>query len=492
MEEVAAVDLGSNSFHLVVARDDHGKLETLDRMRETVRLAAGLTDDGDLDAAARARACECLARFRQRIDGIPAQRVRVVGTNTLRKLRDGDFIVEAERALGHEIDIIPGQEEARLIYGGVTRALAAEPQRRLVVDIGGGSTELILGHGAQPDLMESVEMGCVSFTQRFFADGRVDRRRLQQARLAAQLQLEFLQQRYRSAGWDFAIGSSGSVRGAWHVMQAEGWTDDVITRAALEKLLDRLATVGSIADMRFAALRDDRRPVFAGGVAILAGVFSALELETLHTSREALREGVVYDLLGRLTDRDVRDHAVRTLAQRFGVDAQQAEQVEATVFALLSAVAGIWPLEFATAQHYLRWAAQLHEIGLAIAHDHYARHGQYILENANLDGFSRTDLRVLAALVRLQRGRVDAEVIAGLAPAWGDATRRMAALLRVAVLLHRSRAGLSHLPFSATARRKTLCLRFEPGWLASHPLTHADLKAERAALPGCGLKLEFS
>lgn len=488
--EVAAVDLGSNSFHMVVARDDGGKLQEVDRLRDTVRLAAGLTKDDRLDEASRARAFASLARFGQRIAGIPRQRVRAVGTNTLRKLRDADFVADAERVLGHDIEVISGHEEARLIYGGVVRTLESAPPTRLVVDIGGGSTELIVGHGTNALLMESVGMGCVSWTQRFFADGRIDLPRLHSARQTAQLKLQFLRDRYRQAGWSLAIGTSGTVRGAWHIMQAEGWTGEVLTRAAMEKLFEQTAAAGSIQNIRFASLREDRRPVFVGGIAVLAGVFDALGLDTMLPSRAALREGVVYDLAGRLADQDVRDHTVVELARRFSVDQRQARMVEGTALALLEAVSSAWCLEPSGSRRMLRWAARLHEIGRAISHEGHARHGHYILLNGDLDGFSQTDQRVLAALVRLQRGQFSTKVLDNVPEQWREGTRRLAALLRVAVVLHRARVPLSRLPATAVAQNATLYLTFESGWLTEHPLTRTDLEAECAKLPAGGLQLD--
>ena len=258
--DVAAVDLGSNSFHMMVARvSPAGDLHVIDRLREPVRLAAGLDSGKHLTDEAAERALACLQRFGQRLRDLPPERVRVVGTNTLRRMkRSGPFIEAAEKALGHHIEIIAGREEARLVYGGVTHGMGRDHPRRLVVDIGGGSTEVIIGRGSKPRLMESVALGCVVHTQRFFGNGTISRARFRKARLAAHIELEFLQRRYRQAGWDMAIGASGTIRGVWRVMMSQGWCEDRLTRAGLDAAeIDReVAAEEDTLDAEIAANQD--------------------------------------------------------------------------------------------------------------------------------------------------------------------------------------------------------------------------------------------
>ena len=489
---VAAVDLGSNSFHMVVARETGGQLQIVDRLRESVRLVAGLDASAHLDESTQARALDSLSRLGQRLRDIPPARVRAVGTNTLRKLcDDGQFIVAAEQALGHEIEIISGQEEARLVYAGVVRDAGVTSSRRLVVDIGGGSTELIVGRGAEPKLMESVGLGCVTHTARYFGDGVVTRAGMRKARLAARVEMEFLERRYRKTGWDIALGASGSVRGVWRVMQAQGWTDELITREALKKVVALTVDAGTVSRIDFPGLREDRRPIFAGGLAVLAGVFDALDLEVMQASDRALREGVIYDLLGRLADHDVRSRSVMALARRYGVDAQQARRVERTALRLFEHAADAWSLDRVVGVRLLGWAARLHEIGLSIAHDGYQRHGEYILRHGDLSGFSQTDQKLLAALVRLQRGKFSISVIDDLPKSWRDTISRLAVLFRLAVLLHRSRMPTPRPAFRLELRKRALQLQFILGWLGRHPLTCADLEVERGVLQGAGFKLNF-
>ncbi|WP_420467400.1 exopolyphosphatase [Panacagrimonas sp.] len=489
---VAAVDLGSNSFHMLVARAHGSELQVIDRLREPVRLAAGLDPDRRLTADSQQRALACLQRFGQRLRNLPPERVRAVGTNTLRKLKRGaDFHAAAEVALGHGIEIISGVEEARLVYGGVTHGMGLADPRRLVVDVGGGSTELIIGRGADPRLMESVGLGCVVHQQRFFDDGLISRARFKEARLAARVALEFMEHRYRKAGWDQVIGASGTVRGVWRVLREQGWADQQITREGLDKLIALVIRRGKVAELDFPALREDRRPVFAGGLAVLAGVFDSLGLERMSTSDRALREGLVYDLLGRLADRDVRDRAVQAMAARYDVDSAHAEAVRATALKLLRQARSGWELDAKLPEALLGWAAQLHEIGLVIAHSQYHKHGEYILRHADLQGFSQTDQRLLAALVRLHRSKFSMGALDDLPSVLVEPVQRLAILFRLACLLHRARTPGLRPPLRLSVERRSLRLQLGEKWLTTHPLTQADLAQEAQYLESIQVQLRF-
>ncbi|HEX4895992.1 MAG TPA: Ppx/GppA phosphatase family protein [Solimonas sp.] len=491
--EVAAVDLGSNSFHMLVARVEAGQLQIVDRLREPVRLAAGLDADKRLKPDAALRALACLQRFGQRLRGIPRERVRAVGTNTLRRLRRGtDFQAAAEAALGHPIEIIAGLEEARLVYGGVTHGMGRHKPRRLVVDIGGGSTELIIGQGPRPRLMESVALGCVVHTQRFFEDGEITPARFKRARLAARVELEFLERRYRRAGWDLAIGSSGTIRGIWRVATAEGWSEQDLTRDALEQVIDATLMRSHVQEIDFAALREDRRPVFVGGLAVLAGVFDSLAIKRMETSERALREGLVYDLIGRLANHDVRDESVAAMARRYAVDLRQAADLQRTALKILEQVGPAWDLDLPHARRFIAWAAQLHEVGLVITHNGYHKHGDYILRNSDLQGFSQTDQRLLAALVRLHRGKFALDTLDELPTIWVEPVRRMAMVLRLAYLLHRSRTPALRPPIRVAATRRGIDLGFtQKRWLERHPLTLADLEREVEYLAATQMRLKL-
>ncbi len=493
-QEIAAVDLGSNSFHMLVARAHGADLQVIDRLREPVRMAAGVGIDKRLDPEAAARALACLQRFGQRLRGIPPERVRAVGTNTMRKLRNsGDFHAQAETALGHAIEVISGIEEARLVYGGVTHGMGLTRPRRLVVDIGGGSTELIIGHGAEPQLMESVALGCVVHTQRFFEDGAISAARFRRARLAACVELEFLERRYRKRGWDVAIGSSGTVRGIWRVVMAQGWSDQHITRAGIDNAVELVLSRGHIDEIDFPGLREDRRPVFVGGLAVLAGIFDSLGIESMETSERALREGLVYDLIGRLSNHDVRDESVQVMARRYAVDLRHAGELAGTALRILDQVAKPWGLDARSSAQLLNWAAQLHEVGLVITHNAYHKHSEYILRHSDLQGFSQTDQKLLAALVRLHRGRFAMEVLDEVPTLWVEPLKRMAMILRLAYLLHRSRMPALKPPLRVSANRRGYELAFtQKRWLDRHPLTQADLERESELLESAQFRLKLA
>lgn len=477
---------------MLVARAQGSDLLVIDRLREPVRLAGGLDPDHRLRPDAQQRALACLQRFGQRLRSLPHGRVRAVGTNTLRRLNRGaEFHAAAELALGHPIEIISGVEEARLVYGGVTHGMPKGRARRLVVDVGGGSTELIIGRGAEPRLLESVGLGCVVHQARFFEDGIITRARFREARLAARVELEFLEHRYRKTGWEAAIGASGTVRGVWRVMREQGWADQDITRSGLEKVVSLVIERGHVDRIDFPALREDRRPVFAGGLAVLAGVFDSLGIDTMATSDRALREGLIYDLLGRLTDRDVRNQSVQAMATRYDVDVAHANAIATTALKLLKQALPGWPLEAKLATALLGWAAQLHEIGLVIAHAQYHKHGEYILRHADLQGFSQTDQRLLAALVRLHRSRLSTSACDDLPGAHVETIQRLAVLFRLACLLHRSRTPGLKPPVRLTVNRRALDLRFSGKWLAAHPLTRADLEQEAEYLESIQMRLQF-
>ncbi|MEW6648107.1 MAG: exopolyphosphatase [Pseudomonadota bacterium] len=490
---IAAVDLGSNSFHMVVARAVNGHLSILDRLRESVRLASGLGTDGELDAAAQQRAIACLERFGQRLRDMPPGSVRAVGTNTLRKARNSDaFLEAAATALGHPIEVISGLEEARVIYLGVSHSLPASPGQRLVMDIGGGSTELIIGEGFEPIYMESLYMGCVSLSQEYFADGSISVKAMRRAEIAAGQELQTIEQDYRRLGWVSAVGSSGTIRAVGDVVQAMGWSDGGITLPALHRLREAMIEAGHVERLsNLQGLPPERAPVFPGGVAILIATFAALGIERMQVSDGALREGLLYDLMGRIRHEDVRSRTISSLSDRYHVDKAQAHRVHDTATYALHQVMHAWKLEEECAASLLEWAAQLHEIGLAVAHSGYHKHGAYLLEFSDMPGFSRQEQKALSALVRSHRRKLSPAVFRVLPEAQRERLMRLAFLLRLAVLLHRSRADILLPPFHLEADGKSITLRFPAGWLELHPLTQADLAQEAEMLKEGKFKLMF-
>jgi len=489
---IAAVDLGSNSFHMIVARKAREGLIVVDRLRETVRLGGNMERDGMLQEPAMQAALHCLSQFGQRLRDVPPENVRAVGTNTLRRAKNrGQFLEQAERSLGHAIQVISGIEEARLVYLGAVRTLPRSEDRRLVVDIGGGSTEMIVGEGLQTDALESLQMGCVSFSDRYFPGGRTAEQAFHEAELAASLQLRPVKNPLRRTGWTSVIGTSGTIRAVRDLVY-ETREDSVITLAGLDELKFRLLDAGSVAAAGFKALSEDRAPVFPGGLAILRQVFMALKIEQMRVAEGALREGLLYDLLGRLTEEDARELSVRKMQVRYHVDKDQAERVAETALALLTRVKAAWELESTLARLELGWAARLHEIGLDIAHSKYQVHGAYLLAHADMPGFPREEQRLLSCLVGNHRRKLESTSIDLVPQAWRIKTLRLTVLLRLAVLLHRTRAPDLLPPMEVIAEGDGLTLRFPDGWLEQHPLTRADLAQEQGLLRAGGMSLEFS
>ncbi|MDN3518616.1 Ppx/GppA phosphatase family protein [Aquisalimonas lutea] len=490
-DTVAAVDLGSNSFHMVVARRHHGDLQVLDRLKLMVRLGEGLDRRGRLHPDVRNRALDALQKFGQRLQGLPRGCVRVVGTNTLREMRDARaFMAAAEEALGHPVEVVSGVEEARLIYLGVARSLADDGRRRLVVDIGGGSTELVLGQGLQPRRMDSLEVGCVSITRRFFPEGRWSKRTLNRAELEVGVAVEPVIGHYRDGAWDAAVGASGTIKAVQAVIAELGGDSQCIQRDDLADLRARVLRAGRSDRLDLSGLEADRRPVFAAGVVVLQGIFRALGIERMAVSDGALREGVIHDLVGRIEYHDVRDQTVAALASRYHVDTEHAARVARTADALFEQAAGPWALD-GEARRWLDWAARLHEIGLDIAHGGYHRHGEYVARNGDLGGFSGQDQAVLGALIRCHRRKVARKALDAVPESRQHRVWRLVPLLRLAVILHRSRLEEQAPALTLTADGARLTLAFPEGWLATHPLTAADLEAEAQALARVGFTLEI-
>jgi exopolyphosphatase/guanosine-5'-triphosphate,3'-diphosphate pyrophosphatase len=490
---LAAVDLGSNSFHMIVARYSHGQLIIVDRLREPVRLAAGLDEQDRLNRESVGRALACLQRFGQRLHDMKASSVRVVGTNTLRKAkRKGAFLDRAREALGHPIEIIAGVEEARLIYLGVAHTTPSEGGHRLVVDIGGGSTELIIGEGFAAKRLESLYIGCVSMMATYFPEGEITEKRMKRARTAAQLELEPVTSRFRRSEWDSAFGASGTMRAVSDVLLARGAPNGNITRDGVQWLLEECLHAGSVSKLKLPSLTADRQEILPGGLAIMIEAFDMLGIESLRVAEGALREGLLYDLLGRLTDEDARARSVRAMEGRFHVDAVQADRVEATALAFLRQVRGPWGLEEPIAELVLRWAARLHEIGLDIAHAHYHRHGAYLLQYADMPGFPREEQRLLSVVVGGHRRKLNPGALQELVPPWHLKAEFLIVLLRLAVLLHRGRGPRSLPEINLQARGRSLEVTFPKGWLAEHPLTAADLEQETDYLRAAGFRLRVA
>lgn len=489
-DELAAVDLGSNSFHLIIARLENGQIRIVDRMRDMVRLGAGLDEHCNLSSEAGERALDCLRRFGQRLQEIPNSNVRIVGTSALRRVRNGaQFLAAAEDVLGHGIEIISGIEEARLIYLGVAHSIGSDGLKRLVIDIGGGSTEVILGTGFESDKLESLGMGCVSVSKKYFSNGGLDKQNLQQAILSARIRLDGLLQQQRNFEWQEAVGASGTVRSIAKVVQAQGWCEEGISYSAMKKLRKKLFEYKHIDEMELDGLEQQRREVFPGGFAVLYGLFKSLSIDHMRVADGALREGVLYDLVGRLQHEDVRERTVSAICKRYGVDQVQAQRVEASARALYDQVAQSWDLNDEEHLNLLLWAARLYEAGLAIAHSGYHKHGAYLAANADMPGFSRQEQASLSALIRGHRRRFPTSVFKNLPAGLRSSTLHLCIILRLAVCLNRSRADSGTLMPLMEIKQDKICLRFPSGSLTTNELIFAELDQEADLLREAGWKL---
>lgn len=486
---LAAVDLGSNSFHLVVAREIDGRPHVIDKVRVRVGLAEGL-NGRQLDSAAQKRAFEALEMFRERLRVVPQDRIRAVGTATFRRVRDGEtFLRRASESLGSQIEVLPGREEARLVYLGVAHALGDDEGRRLVVDIGGGSTECMLGTRFVSERGDSLTMGCVTWTKRFFPGGRVTADRMAEAELAARVELEPVAQLYKAGNWDHAIGSSGTIRTVAAILEGLELGEGTVTRPGLKRLRAQLIDIGKPERFVFEGLRPDRQNVLAGGVAILRAIFKELRVTEMTPSTGALREGALHDLLGRIQHEDVREASALAFMERLGLDTEHGIRCRSTVEELFDQVRKGLSLMPADRQ-LLGWAALLHTIGFAVSHSGYHKHGAYLAEHADLAGFSRQDRHQLSTLIRGQRRRLRPDLLAGFSGDRVHALRCLLTLLRIGLRLRRDRTAREIPPVRLVASGSRYRLCFPEGWLDEHPLTRADLVQESDQLEAFGVVLD--
>jgi exopolyphosphatase/guanosine-5'-triphosphate,3'-diphosphate pyrophosphatase len=482
---LAAVDLGSNSFRLEVGRAAGSHVEPLGYWKETVRLALGLDDEGNLSQKAIAGACDCLARMNERLRGFAPDQVRAVGTQTLREARNTAlFLTRAQEALGYPIEVISGREEARLIFEGCMHGLPPSSNRRMVVDIGGASTEIIIGRGFESDVAESFRIGCVNTTQRFFRNGRIDRALFRKAVVACSAELEEAVSQFSRSAWDEAYGSSGTIGSVTEILRSAGWAQGTVTVDGLSKLRNALLDFGEIRKVVFAGMKADRQEVIAGGVAVLTAVFETLGINEMRLGRGGLRVGVIYDLLGRREQRDVRIATVARLQARFGVDRAQADRVVTIARSIRQALD---PLADEENVKRLEWAAALHEIGFAVSHSEYHRHGAYLVEHGDMAGFSTTDQERIATLILSQRGNLK-KVLDALSDE-GRVAKIVA--LRLAVIFCHARRDVQLPKWRVTTGRTSVNFGVDSVWLSEHPLTQHLLEEEVLNWRKVGLRLSI-
>ncbi len=491
-ELLAAIDMGSNSFHLAIARVDHGEVKKVASMSEKVQLAAGLDENKNLTEAAQQRGLACLSRFVGRLGSVQPNRLRIVATNALRQAKNGhEFIQKAAEILPKPIEIIAGREEARLIYLGVSHTMA-NSGRRLVIDIGGGSTELIIGEEFEPIHTESLQMGCVAFTKAFFVDGEINQKSFDKAVVAARKELSGIANTYKEAGWDTVVGSSGTIKACRQITVNMGWSNEKeeLTRDGLDKLKEKLLKYKHVAEMEFDGLKEDRRAVLPAGMAILYAIFDVLELDKLVYSDGALREGVMYDLLGRFQHEDIRDRCVQALMGRYNADPKQAERVVNTAQHLFDGVADSLKLTTEDSD-LLRRAAYLHEIGLAISHAGYHRHGAYLLQHSDIAGFSQIDQNHLSHLVAHHRRKLRSDARVDVMKVGGNKLVYLCLLLRLAVLLNHSRSDQMLPAIELTVGNAQQWQLSVSGNAAQWPLLVADLHDEQVQFKHWDVELDI-
>jgi exopolyphosphatase/guanosine-5'-triphosphate,3'-diphosphate pyrophosphatase len=476
---LAVVDMGSNSFRLEVGRVEGDHIFRLDTVRETLRIGAGIDRNGRLTAGAQRAALACLARFAERLRGLHPSAVRAVATQTFRAATNAErFLPKAEATLGFPIDIIGGHEEARLIYLGVAHVLPASNAPRLVLDIGGGSTEFIIGRGMEPERLESLKLGCVGMTQRFFPKGELTAAAFKAAETHARAEIEAIANQFDRAHWHEAFASSGTALALAEIVESNGWSSGGITPEGLARLRRRMTSAGHIAKLELEGLKPARSPVLAGGFAVMSAALAELRVERINPVGGALRLGVLYDLLGRTVQRDSRVVTVEGFLERYRIDREHAQRVATTAKALY--LLGAARPDNDAAQR-VEWAGWLHEVGFNVSHIGFHKHSAYILQHADMPGFSAGEQRGIARLVLGCRGGLDKVV-----DALEDADVRAQILaLRLAVLFHHARRPIAS-PHITLAVAATIRFHVPVGWLKAHPQTAHLIEKERAEWAAAG------
>jgi exopolyphosphatase/guanosine-5'-triphosphate,3'-diphosphate pyrophosphatase len=487
----AAIDLGSNSFRLEIGQLESGQLRRVEYIKETVRQGNGLDSERNLTHEAMQRGWDCLARFRERIADFSPQQVRAVATQTLREARNRDvFLAKAQQVLGFPIEVIAGREEARLIYLGVSHLLPQSDERRLVVDIGGRSTELILGHHDEATTLESYRVGSVAWSMKYFPDGLWTNASFKAAEIAAKAILDEAQTLYTRDSWDTCYGASGTVGAVADVLTLAGWPAGVVTREGLDWLKDKLIKVQRPENLRIEGVKDDRRPVIGGGLSVLRAVFDLLQIEEMQVAQGALRHGALHDLLDRESPQDVRSTMVNWLSQRFGTDVAQAERVSKTAQALLQpTLSDVASEKWPRYMRKLHWAAQLHEAGMRISHSDYHKHGAYILDNTDLPGFTLNELHRLSQLVLGHRGKLRKLESELEDPMF---VQQLMALRLAVILCHARRdPDISSIRLQTDVARKTAQVSMSSPWAEQWPQSAHLLREESLAWQKTGWDLKI-
>lgn len=490
-QNLVAIDIGTNSFHVLIAKIDHGELRPVEVLSEKIQLGAGLRN-GMLSNDSINSGLACLSRFRELISSISLENVRVVGTNALRKAKNRlDFIEPAQQILGVPIEVIYGREEARLIYLGVAHSLADDVKSRLVIDIGGGSTEFIIGQKFESQLLESLQIGCVSFAEKYFPDGVISAESFQAAYESAALEISHISGIFLKTGWMECVGSSGTLQSIEAMAHANGWSLSGIDLESLLLLKEKVLGFDHVNKISIEGLNENRRNVIITGLAITLAIFTTLNISSMRTSKGALREGVIYDLLGRQSHEDVRERSINALMSRYTAEQSTAHSVAARAKAFFNDVHEQWDLK-SMDRDLLYWASLTHEIGMIISHKHYNRHSAYLLRNSDLPGFSQGEQEKLSLLTSAHRGKLKKTILDDFPAKERSRLCKMIALIRLAVLLKYSQDPPTIAHPKVVAKNTTLIIKPPNDWAKAHPLTTQALKEEAIAIETIGITLKLS
>lgn len=491
--KVAALDIGSNSFHLVVARIVAGSVQILHRVKQKVRLADGLDKNNVLSQDAILRGLETLRIVSESLQGFEPDSVRIVATYTLRKAKNAkDFIRAARKVLPYPIEVISGIEEARLIYSGVAHTVQNQGQR-LVVDIGGGSTEFIIGEGFETKILRSLQMGCVSYTKRFFKNGDLTPRAFKRAITAAKQELELIDSKYVKIGWQNCIGTSGTIKAIVFVAQSlsENNPEGSVTLDNLLTVQQHCCDAEHTDNLKLPGVSEDRVPVLAAGLSILIAILQNLKVDVMQYSAAALREGVIYEMEKQLAHQDIRERTALSLATRYDVDTEQAKRVHNTSLMIYDQCFKDWKIGGLDNRNMLAWASLLHEVGLQINSRGVQRHSGYILQNVDLHGFNQEQQSLLALVARFHRKKIRLEEFPEFWLFDPDTVSRLLLILRLAVLLNIKRQDDILPNIKVKASKQQIQLFFADNWLEQKTIITADLERESAYLVTLGIDLTY-
>ncbi|WGW00256.1 guanosine-5'-triphosphate,3'-diphosphate diphosphatase [Vibrio sp. YMD68] len=489
----AVVDLGSNSFHMLVVRHINGSVQTMAKIKRKVRLASGLDSNNALSHEAMQRGWDCLSLFAERLQDIPVENIRIVGTATLRTATNVDiFLKQANKILGHDINVISGEQEAAMIYQGVAHTSGGSG-RRLVVDIGGASTELIIGKGFEAKALTSLKMGCVTWLDKYFQDRQLSKENFDSAIQAAKQTIAPILEQYTHLGWDVCVGASGTVQALQEIMLAQGM-DEVITLAKLQRLQKQAMLTDQLEELEIEGLTLERALVFPSGLSILIAIFELLDIESMTLSGGALREGMAYEMVPELRQSDIRSRTIISIQQRYQMDRRYAQQVADTANDLLTQCNAELPdkkwIPEPQGEALLNAACQLHEIGLTIDFKQAGKHNAYLLQHLDLPGYTRAQKHCLAEITRRYREQLTAmpeqQAVSSLSG------QRILRLLRLAVLLTHRRDDTKQPNIALKANSDALDITVCHQWLSENPLTAAELEIEVSRQNDAGWPITIS